>query len=645
MSPVEYAPQLATLVDAPPSGPGWWHEVKFDGYRIGCRIRGDQITLSTRTGKDWTDAFPVVVKAARELETSDALLDGEVAMILPNGRTSFQALQNPTSDAAKGAAQVYFVFDLLRLDGESLEALPLSERKARLLALVGRNRKGTIRYSEHVEQGGKAFLDQACRHGLEGIVSKRLDRPYHRGRNADWVKAKCSLRQELVIGGFTDPEGTRVGIGALLVGYYDGDRLVYAGKVGTGFSHKLAVDLRQRLDRLERKSPAFDPQPPRAIARRAHWVRPDLVCEVRFTEWTNEGMARHPAFQGLRADKDPRDVRRESPADVPLEAAPARPRTSKRPTTKTAEPAAKAGKAKPEAPVVEGVTISHPDRIVYPDPPTTKLALAQWYAQVAEWILPHVAGRPLTVVRCPDGLAGQCFYMKSSSMRVPAPLRRVPVQEKLKVGEYLVADEPAAIVALIQMGVLEIHTWNSTADAPEKPNRLVIDLDPGERVQWPQVVEAARVVKRALESLDLESFCKTTGGRGVHVVVPLAPHADWDDTFAFARALSEAIEQADAATYTTEFSKRGRSAKILIDYMRNGRGHTSVAAYSTRARPLAPVSVPLTWDELAPSLVPAELSIDVVAKRLSRRRVDPWKGYWTSKQKLTRQRLMALQRR
>jgi bifunctional non-homologous end joining protein LigD len=644
---VDYNPQLATLVDAPPSGDGWWHEVKFDGYRIGCRIRGGRVTLVTRNGKDWTDAFPAVVKAALGLGLSDALIDGEVAMVMPDGRTSFQALQNPSSVSARNASQVYFVFDLLRLEGKSLESLPLSERKARLHAIVGGKSRGPIRFSEHVDKGGKAFLEQACRHGLEGIVSKRIDRPYYRGRNTDWVKSKCSRRQELVIGGFTDPEGTRAGIGALLVGHYDGERLIFAGKVGTGFSHKVAVDLRRQLDRLEQQESPFDPLPPRAIARRAHWVRPDLVCEVRFTEWTDEGMARHPAFQGLRADKAPRDVRREEPSRA--QKARNAPTASKHKSAAGLVPpkdnADKKDKKTAGGSIVEGVTITHPDRVVYDNPPITKLDVARWYSQVSEWILPHVEGRPLTVVRCPEGLSGQCFYMKHSSMRVPAPLRRVKVQEKLKVGDYLIADTAASVVALVQMGVLEMHTWNSTIEDVERPNRLVIDLDPGEQVPWQKVIDAAGIVRRALESLDLDSFCKTTGGRGVHVVVPLVPHAGWAECLAFARALGEAIEHADPATYTTDFSKRGRRAKILIDYLRNNRGNTSVAAYSTRARAHAPVSVPLTWDELKASLNPAELTIDVVAKRVARRAKDPWKDYWASRQKLTQQRLQAMSRR
>jgi bifunctional non-homologous end joining protein LigD len=306
----DYHPQLATLVKEPPSSDEWLHEIKFDGYRIGCRIRNGRATLISRNGKDWTHAFPGIVEAAERLGVRDALIDGEVAMVLPDGRTSFQALQN-ASARASGASLVYFVFDLLRLEGERPDALPLEERKARLRKLVGRRKTGRIRYAEHVVGRGEAFFEQACRAGLEGIISKRRDLPYREGRHGGWVKTKCTLRQEFVIGGFTDPEGMRAGLGALVIGYYEGDRLVFSGKVGTGFTHRMALDLRRRLDAIERKACPFTPPPSGGLGRHAHWVKPGLVCEVEFTEWTSDGKIRHPSFQGLRADKQPREVVRE----------------------------------------------------------------------------------------------------------------------------------------------------------------------------------------------------------------------------------------------------------------------------------------------------------------------------------------------
>ena len=311
MAHSDYVPQLATLVAAPPSGDEWLHEIKFDGYRIGARVRKGAVTLFTRNGNDWTAAFPEIAEAVQKLGVDAALIDGEVAVVLPDGRTSFQALQNAMSNPAHRRTLVYFVFDLLRLDGEHLEKLPLEERKARLKKLVGGRETGRARFSEHVVGNGDAFFAQACRLGLEGIVSKRRDLPYQPGRHGGWLKAKCVKRQEFVIGGFTDPEGSRAGIGALLIGYYERSGLVFCGKVGTGFTHKLALELRARLDRLEQKACPFTPPPPGAIARKAHWVKPELVCEVVFTEWTSDGRIRHPSFQGLRGDKKPREVTRE----------------------------------------------------------------------------------------------------------------------------------------------------------------------------------------------------------------------------------------------------------------------------------------------------------------------------------------------
>jgi bifunctional non-homologous end joining protein LigD len=316
MAHSDYAPQLATLVKEPPSGDEWLHEIKYDGYRIGCRIRGTKVSLISRNGKDWTAAFPEIAAAAQTLRLDGALLDGEVAMVLPDGRTSFQALQNASSGEGGRAALVYFVFDLVRLDDERIDALPLEQRKERLRKLLGRRKAGRIRFSDHVEGNGRAFFERACRAKLEGIVSKRRDLPYKPGRHGGWVKTKCIQRQEFVIGGFTDPEGARAGLGALLVGYYEDGRLTFSGKVGTGFTQALATDLRRRLDAIEQKTCPFTPPPTGVLARRAHWVKPALVCEVVFTEWTTDGKIRHPSFQGLRADKKATEVRRERPADA-----------------------------------------------------------------------------------------------------------------------------------------------------------------------------------------------------------------------------------------------------------------------------------------------------------------------------------------
>jgi bifunctional non-homologous end joining protein LigD len=617
----DYVPQLATLVDTPPSGDEWLHEIKYDGYRIGARVRNGRVSLYTRNGNDWTAAFPDIAGAVDKLGLDDGLIDGEVAVVLPDGRTSFQALQNTAAADSRGTL-VYFVFDVLRLDGKNLESLSLEERKAMLKKLVGGRSTGRIRFSEHIEGNGEAFFAQACRAGLEGIVSKRRDQSYRAGRHGGWVKTKCVQRQEFVIGGFTDPEGMRAGIGALLIGYYEADRLVFCGKVGTGFTHKLALELRARLERIEQKTCPFAPPPAGWLGRNAHWVKPDLVCEVVFTEWTSDGKIRHPSFQGLRADKGPKEITREKPTSIQ-------------------SPAARAFKAR-EHDEVAHVAISHPDRILYPDLQLSKIDVARYYESIKEWIVPHVAARPLTLVRCPEGISGECFFMKHSKVWAPKALRRVRIKEKTKLGEYLIADDISGIVSLAQMDVLEIHTWNSIFEDVERPNRLVFDLDPGDEVDWPAVVRGARMVRDALTALKLESFVKTTGGRGLHVVVPLTPHADWKQCLDFSRALSERFEQAQPEIYTTTFAKAGRSRKILVDYLRNNRTNTSIAAYSTRARKGAPVSLPVTWEELRVSLDPRSFTVLTVPKRLARVKTDPWAGYWKCRQRLTVQLVRAI---
>lgn len=613
-----YRPQLARLVKQPPEGDDWLHEMKYDGYRIGCRIVDGETRLISRNGNDWTDAFPEIVDAAGGLGVRSALLDGEVAIVLPDGRTSFQALQNAIKGGSRRAL-VYFVFDLLHVSGETLTARPLIERKTELRRLLGgTSSKDRIRYSDHVHGRGRELFEHACRLNAEGIVSKRADAPYKSGRSDLWVKTKCTHRQELVIGGFTDPEGSRVGIGALLVGHYTDGKLSFAGKVGTGFTRAVARDLRRRLESLEQKEPPFDPPPTGWLRSHAHWVRPKLVAEVVFSEWTEDGKVRHPSFQGLRQDKPARDVTRETPAAPPS----SQPSVRKKPGASQS--------------LVGGVAISHPDRVLYPGTGITKRQVAEYYEAVAEWMVPHVEARPLTLVRCPQGIAHGCFYMKHSKVWAPEALERVNIQEKTKVGEYLIANDAAGLISLAQMDVLEIHTWNSRYPLVELPDRVVFDLDPGAKVTWTQVVDAARLVRRLLGKAGLASFPKTTGGRGVHVVVPLVPKADWRACLAFARELAELIEAREPALYTTAFAKAGREGKILVDYLRNNRTNTSIAAYSTRAREGAPVSVPVRWEELKDSLDPAAFTIESVPRRLARLRKDPWAEYWTTRQTLPR---------
>lgn len=621
-----YKPQLATLVKSVPDGDEWLHEVKFDGYRIGIVRQGRSVWLITRNGNDWTDRYPGIVSAVQRLDIRDAVIDGELTMVLPDGRTSFQALQNL---GTSGGTLTYFAFDLLALNGRELASKPLEARKEALRAVITSS-SPPIRYSEHVVGNGPRVFAEACAAGLEGIVSKRRDAPAHPGRTKDWVKTKCALRQEFVIGGFTEPQGSRVGIGALLVGYNENGRLVWAGKVGTGFNERTARDLRQRLERIRQPASPFSPPPRGQLGKEARWVRPSLVGEVTFTEWTDAGKIRHPSFQGLRADKPATEVIRERPSTAGPTNPPAK-STRARAQTNAASEA-----------VVAGVRITNPDRVIYPDSGITKLELARYYETVSDWMLPHVKGRPLTLLFCPDGLAGECRFLKHGKSWGPKALRRVNIREKTKTGEYMVIESVQGLVSLIQMNWLEAHTWNSTIDHLEQPDRLVLDLDPGPRVTWAQVVAAAREVRQALQSLKLRSWVKTTGGRGLHVLAPLKPERDWSECLAFARGFAEMLAAQFPARYTTEFSKQGREDRILIDYLRNNRTNTSIAAFSPRARPGAPVSTPLDWSELSTHVEPSAFTVRTVPDRLRQLPSDPWAGYFRSRQRLTDRMLEAV---
>ncbi len=623
----DFEAQLATLVEAAPEGDGWLHEQKFDGYRIGLRKEGRDVELWSRRGQDWTAEFPAIATAGARLAARRALLDGEVAAVLPSGVTSFQALQNRRPDTPLA----YFVFDLLVLDGHDLRGQPIERRKEKLRALLEASQTaGLLRYSDHVVGGGGAFHRNACRLGLEGIVSKRVGSPYRAGRNLDWQKTKCMHRQEFVLGGFTDPEGAREGIGALLIGVYDGDRLRWAGKVGTGpgWTARYLGDLRRRLEKIEVARAPFDPAVDDSWLRRhAHWVRPQLVAEIAFSEWTDDGRIRHPSMQGLRGDKDPRDVRREQPAAV---RAPAKTRTGGR------RPRAAGAEAGAAAAVVRGIAISHPDRVIYADLGLTKLDVARYYGEVAPAMVPHVRGRPLTLLRCGGAIdygaeKGGCVMLRHGKAWGPRELRRVKIRELRKTGEYLVADTPEALVALAQMGIVEIHTWNAPAETPYVHDRVVFDFDPGPDVGWREVVAAARLVRELLAARKLRAWVKTTGGKGLHVVVPIAP-TEGAACLAFSQSVAEALVESDRRRFTTSVPKAGREKQILIDALRNGRANTAVAAFSLRARPGAPVSMPLDWDELTPRLDPARFTIRTALARA--RESDPWAGFWKTRQKL-----------
>ncbi|HEX3633469.1 MAG TPA: DNA ligase D [Casimicrobiaceae bacterium] len=609
--------QLATAAKSPPTGAAWVHEIKYDGYRMLCRVADKRARMVSRTANDWTGDFDALARTLALLPVDDAWLDGEVVALDAKGRTSFQALQKALS-AADSRNLKYLAFDLLHLNGFDLRGVALTERK-RLLRELLSSAPAAIQYSEHFAVPGPAFLQNVGDLGLEGMISKRADLPYRGGRGPAWQKIKCMRRQEMVIGGFTDPEGSRQGFGALLLGVNEPDgRLAYAGKVGTGFSDAALAALSRSLSALVQEESPFHNPPRGAEARRAHWVRPVLVAEVSFAEWTDDGTLRHPSFLGLRADKRASEVVRERPETSEVDEASDEP-PPRPPSRAKAQPVA-------DKNAVAGIVVSNPDKNLYPEAQVTKRDLALYYAAVGEWMLPHVRGRPLTLLRCPNGWNEECFYQKKAEGGVNEAISRVEIQNgDGSVSLYMMADSVPAIVALLQMGVLELHPWGSRAPSLLFPDRIIFDLDPDDAVEWEGLRQAALLVKTLLENVGLAPFLKTTGGKGLHVVVPIQPGVGWETVKGFSKAVAELLERTFPDRFTSKLLKISRRGKIFIDYLRNGEGATAVAAYSTRARANAPVSAPVAWDELSRDLRFDHFNVTNMPKRLKKVKTDPWR--------------------
>ena len=598
-----YDPQKALLVDHPPTGERWIHELKLDGFRMGVLVDGRSVHIISRRGTDYTGEFPEIVAAARQLSARRALIDGEVVVLDDKGISRFQLLQQ-LGTSRRGLA--FFAFDLLTLNGEDLTPLPLEERKRRLRKLVGGRSTTMIRYASHFEAPGAEVLARACELGAEGIVSKLRDAPYRRGvRGVEWQKTKCTKRQEFVVGGFTDPEGSRVGVGSLLIGYYERDQLRFAGKVGTGpgWNESFGRKLRKQLESIEISRSPFDPAPRGWLGKNAHWVTPRLVAEVEFTEWTGDGSARHPSLQGFRNDKRAREVVREREEHVA-----ARPNAAR----------------------------------MFPKLGMTTDDVAGVYADIIDWVMPHVERRPLTLVRMrapltrDDALRTQAEFVHHTSRSqqfVPELVPRMNIRELKKIGEYCYIDSPGALIALVQSGVVELHVWNVRTIDVERPDRVVFDLDPGEDVSWKEVVASARHLRRLLQARDLDSWVKTTGGKGLHVVVPFRAEHGWDVVFEFSRQMAASLAEQDPRRYTISFDKRERAGKVLIDYKRNHRTSIAVAGYSIRARPDGAMSVPVRWEELA-RIESAQWTIATIRDRLRRLATDPWREYWRARQRI-----------
>jgi bifunctional non-homologous end joining protein LigD len=628
-------PQLALMGETPPSGAGWLHELKLDGYRMQARKDGKKVQILTRTGLDWTHRVRAIADEVAKLPIDKVTLDGEVVVVAPNGTTNFADLQASMQEGAKHAL-TYFAFDLLHVDGRNPRDLPLQKRKDLLSDVLQGADGDRLRISEHIESGGAELLREACKLKAEGIVSKRASGKYISGRSGDWLKMKCLHEQEFVVGGYTLPANKIHGVGALLLGYYRDGTLIYAGRTGTGFTQKTHRLVRDRLEELAQQVSPFEKLPGDA-RKGAQWVKPEMVAQVRFATWTADDLVRQAAFLGLREDKAAKEVVRE---EEEISIGPRRSRskveTRRRDEVEsTATKGSNAGKASRETGEHAPVRLTHPQKVLDEVSGMTKQMLADYYWAVAEWMLPHIVERPVSLVRCPEGAGKPCFFQKHVNSMLPEGIGSVDIADKRgKVEPYITLGTAEALAALAQLGVLEVHPWGSRNEELEKPDRLVFDLDPDEELQWTEVADAAMEVRDGLKKLGLESFVKSTGGKGLHIVAPIEAEHAWPEIKGFAQQFVVAMERIAPQRYLTKMTKAARKGKIYLDYLRNERGATSVAAYSPRARAGAAVSMPLSWAELKKMTERPSFHVADFAEWKQRLKKDPWKDMDTVKQRL-----------
>ncbi|WDH50380.1 DNA ligase D [Pseudomonas chlororaphis] len=609
--PQSLAPQLATLVDKAPSG-DWRYEIKFDGYRILARIQDDEVRLLTRNGYDWTSRLPQQAKALAALKLKDSWLDGEMVVLNDQGLPDFQALQN-AFDIGRSVDIIYYLFDAPFLQGEDLREAPVEERRQALKQALGRKSSKVLRFSEAFAAHHQDVLESACALSLEGVIGKRAGSPYVSRRSVDWIKLKCRLRQEFVVVGYTRPQGSRSGFGALLLGVNDASGLVYAGRVGTGFDQKTLKQLHERMQELERDSSPLAKPLTSAQARGVHWIEPQLVAEVEFAEWTREQLVRQAAFIALRSDKPAREIVREQP------------QTSKAVETRSRSTSARSDKAAAHS--VAGVKITHPDRVIDKQSGTTKLQLAQFYASIDQQILPHLRDRPVSLLRAPEGVEGEQFFQKHAEHLAIPHIRHLDPALDPGHARLMEIDSTAALIGTVQMGTIELHTWGATHDQIETPDLFVLDLDPDPALPWKSMLEATQLTLSVLDELGLQVFLKTSGGKGMHLVVPLARKADWDTVKGFAKAIAQFMAQQLPERITATMGPKNRVGKIFVDYLRNTRGASTVAAYSVRARPGLPVSVPIARDELGDVRHAQQWNVANLSQRLEALTEDPWHGY------------------
>jgi bifunctional non-homologous end joining protein LigD len=608
-----------------PAGRGWLHEVKYDGYRIIGRKAGVEVTLFSRSGLDWTVRFPAIAEALLTFPAKSALIDGEAAFVLPSGITDFKSLQEHI-DTPNPSIR-YFVFDLLILDGKDLRKRPLKERRARLAELMAA--KGVadwLVYADFVEGSGPEFFAQACAAGLEGIVSKRIDALYRSGRGKDWRKIKCTRGEEFVIGGYSRSDVKGKPFSSLLLGTFEGDKLIYSGKVGTGFDSADLDSLARKFAPLERSKSPFEEVP--AVERKgAVWLEPKLVAQIEFAERTRDGRLRHPSYQGLRDDKPAREVRRDQRDEEEADMA----------KTKSASAKKAAGDQ-----TFHGIKLSNPDKVYYPDIGLTKLDLARYYEAVARAMLPYVVNRPISLVRCPEGIEGEHFFQRHAMKGMSRAIKQIPIPGGESKKPYLYIDDEEALFGLVQIGTLEIHDWGVSLDHINEPDRLVFDLDPDVGIELATLKAAAVEVRDFLADLGFTSFLKSTGGKGLHIVAPLTPKLGWNVVKPFAKAIADALVAARPDRYTANPLKKTREGKIFVDYLRNQRGGSAIVNYSTRARKGAPVACPLRWDELKGLKEAAPYTAKTLPARLKAMKRDPWEAFFSTRQSITAKARKAL---
>ncbi|MEX5582868.1 DNA ligase D [Pseudomonas lurida] len=605
--PEDFSPQLATLVDRAPEG-DWQYEIKFDGYRMLARIRDGEVRLFTRNGHDWTDRLPRQAKALQALKLKDSWLDGEVVSLNGDGLPDFQALQN-AFDIGRSLDIVYYLFDAPFLNGQDRRQAPVEDRRAALKAALAGSRSKLLRFSEAFTAHPRDIIESACDLALEGVIGKRLGSPYVSSRSADWIKLKCRLRQEFVIVGYTRPQGSRSGFGALLLAVNDDSGLVYAGRVGTGFDQASLKAIYTQLTPLERKVSPLEKPLTSAQARGVHWVEPTLVGEVQFAEWTREGVVRQAAFVGMRTDKPAAQIIHEQPR-----------------TAKSMKPTKKTG---------AGVNITHPDRVIDTQSGTQKQQLAQFYDSISQWILPFLSHRPVALLRAPEGIEGEQFFQKHSERLAIPNIKQLDQALDPGHARLMEIDSVGALIGAVQMGTVEFHTWGSTKDKIETPDLFVLDLDPDPALPWKAMLEAAQLTLSVLDELGLQAFVKTSGGKGLHLVVPLARRDSWDTVKAFAKAIAQFMTKQLPERFTATSGPRNRVGKIFIDYLRNARGASTVAGYSVRARPGLPVSVPISREELKGLRSAQQWTVANLAQRVRGLKADPWAGY-ANRQKISK---------